>query len=197
MACSSSEVPMGREALVGPAAEQEAARFGQVLDHPEHGDVAEVAQMPAAVLEGTGRVLIRGGRRLHDPIEGHPVDHDHIAHQVLLSPASICPPRWRSRVCILGALHGMRVAADPKLIAPSDDSLRWAPIGHSEVPVNGRGGAAQLTALREICRPSTGFLVSAYREASWPQSSSGRPSSSASWTTRAAQTRVHRLEPSC
>jgi hypothetical protein len=80
--------------------------------------------------------------------------------------------QWRARVCILGALHGMRVAADPKRIAPSDDSLRWAPIGHSEVPVNGRGAAAQLTALREIGRPSTGFLVSAYREASWPQSSS-------------------------
>src|SRR3989442_10475522 len=36
--------------------------------------------MPAAVLETAGRVLVRGARRLCDPVEGQPLDRDHLAH---------------------------------------------------------------------------------------------------------------------
>jgi hypothetical protein len=35
--------PVGREALVGAASEQEAAGLGEVLDDPLPGDVVEVA----------------------------------------------------------------------------------------------------------------------------------------------------------
>jgi hypothetical protein len=79
--------PVGREALVGAASEQETARRGEVLDHPLHGDVVEVAQVPAAVLEAAGGVLVGGAGRLHDPVKGHPLLHDHPAHLGLLAVA--------------------------------------------------------------------------------------------------------------
>jgi hypothetical protein len=38
--------------------------------------------MPAAVPEAAGRVLVGGAGRLDDPVEGHPLVHDHLAHLV-------------------------------------------------------------------------------------------------------------------
>src|SRR5262249_9306232 len=100
--------PVGREDLVGPAAEEESKRVAHLLGHCLAARLVEVADRPAPVLEVSRGVLVGTAGGLHDAVERDERKDDELSHSVaiLLAVVSSLETTAAGRTHRLGPPHG-------------------------------------------------------------------------------------------